>query len=176
MHGDIRKKVDHIPSISGIYEIKNILNDKVYIGSSKNIKTRVYNHLKDLISNKHPNKKLQNSWNKYGSNSFIFSFKEECLIENLIKIEQEYIDSTKPYFNINLKAYSCIGLKHSEENKKRWSIQMLGVKNVNAKLTEDLVREIRKELGTCKSLSFKYGISAPQIWKVKSYKSYKNVI
>ena len=64
--------------ISGIYAIKNKTNNKLYIGQSQDIKNRWSNHKNRLNNNKHSNKKLQNSWNKYGEENFEFVILEEC--------------------------------------------------------------------------------------------------
>ena len=68
----------------GIYAIKNIINDKIYIGSSKNLHKRIDDYKYNLRHNKHRNQYLQNAWNKYGEKSFEFNIIEECLEENLI--------------------------------------------------------------------------------------------
>lgn len=44
---------------SGIYQIENKINSKVYIGSSNNIKRRWQKHKALLRHNKHPNSHLQ---------------------------------------------------------------------------------------------------------------------
>ena len=62
----------------GIYKIENIVNDKVYIGQSVNIESRWQQHINALENNSHVNKHLQSSWNKYGSESFVFVVLEEC--------------------------------------------------------------------------------------------------
>lgn len=57
---------------SGIYMIVNVINNKCYIGSTKNFRKRKYEHFKDLINNKHHSQHLQNAYNKYGKESFHF--------------------------------------------------------------------------------------------------------
>lgn len=57
---------------SGIYLITNLENGKIYIGRSKNISSRLKQHKRDLIGNRHSNPYLQTSWNKYGEENFIF--------------------------------------------------------------------------------------------------------
>jgi predicted GIY-YIG superfamily endonuclease len=52
--------------ISGIYYIKNITNNKLYIGSSKDILKRFYEHKRLLRHNKHHSIRLQRAWDKYG--------------------------------------------------------------------------------------------------------------
>lgn len=85
---------------SGIYYIKNINNNKLYIGSSKNIYYRLHRHKSDMIKNKHHNIIIQNSFNKNGINSFELGVIEYCDEEDLIIKEQHYIDTLNPEYNI----------------------------------------------------------------------------
>jgi len=48
-----------------IYQIYNKETGKRYIGSTKNYQNRKKSHLFELSNNKHCNKYLLNSWNKY---------------------------------------------------------------------------------------------------------------
>jgi len=57
---------------SGIYKIRNLVNNKVYIGQSKNLKERKKQHFSALRGNKHWNKILQYSWNKHSEENFRF--------------------------------------------------------------------------------------------------------
>lgn len=80
----------------GIYTIKNLKNNKLYIGSSVEIEKRIRTHFVNLIKNNHSNLKLQNSYNKYGKENFIFEILEtfdEIERDDLFTIEQKYIDS-----------------------------------------------------------------------------------
>lgn len=56
----------------GIYAIKNVVNNKFYIGKSENIKVRWLSHKSLLRNNKHHCLKLQDDWNKYGETAFEF--------------------------------------------------------------------------------------------------------
>jgi len=67
----------------GIYKIENKINNKIYIGQSKNIKSRIYNHKKRLALGNHYNSHLQESYNKYGLKCFNFETIEYCN-ENLL--------------------------------------------------------------------------------------------
>lgn len=71
----------------GIYEIRNLINNKVYIGQAKNIKRRWSYHKSKLKLNKHWNKYLQYSYNKYNKENFVFKIIEECNIEDLSRKE-----------------------------------------------------------------------------------------
>ena len=106
--------------ISGIYQIQSkIKPERIYIGSAINIQHRWNDHLSRMRRNKHHSKKLQNHFNKYGKIDLQFSVLLGCEKENLIKTEQYFIDSHKPWFNIRIKAESNFGLKSSEETKRK---------------------------------------------------------
>lgn len=112
---------------SGIYLIKNIINNKVYIGSAVNISNRWREHKKYLKKGKHHSKHLQNAWNINGQLNFKFEIIEE--ISNplhLLSYEQVYLDYYKSYerergYNICKIAGSPIGLRRSEETKQKMS-------------------------------------------------------
>lgn len=59
---------------SGIYRIKNIVTDMVYIGQAYNFQKRWKNHCIELNLNRHCNPYLQSAWNKYGSYNFEFGW------------------------------------------------------------------------------------------------------
>ena len=64
--------------LSGIYQIRNIINNKVYIGKSVNLNNRKSQHFLSLRKNIHKNFKLQGSVNKHGINNFVFEILEIC--------------------------------------------------------------------------------------------------
>ena len=78
--------------ICGIYRIRNIINNKSYIGQSIDIYHRWEDHLYALKGNYHFNKHLQNSWNKYGEKNFEFEIIAECDAEDLNNYEIYFID------------------------------------------------------------------------------------
>lgn len=75
-----------------IYKITNTINNKVYIGSTKNIKQRFNEHLTKLSGNYHTNKHLQSAYNKYGGDKFTFETLREVQESILRKVEQLYIN------------------------------------------------------------------------------------
>lgn len=90
-------------TLSGIYCIENIKNNKKYVGSSKNCYQRLHCHRCYLNNKTHDNIKLQNSWNKHGEDNFICYLLESVEVSNLTHKEQYYIDLLKPFYNIMLK-------------------------------------------------------------------------
>ncbi len=78
---------------SGLYKITNTINNKYYIGSSSNLKRRFRDHKKNLEENKHSNKHLQASYNKYGKEAFIFEIIKFVSKEKLIEEEQALLNT-----------------------------------------------------------------------------------
>jgi len=77
----------------GVYEILNILDSKMYIGSSVDLPKRKRDHLRELKNNIHTNGRLQNAFNKYGLKNFVFSILEFVSDrESLLEREQYWID------------------------------------------------------------------------------------
>lgn len=125
----------------GIYEIKNILSGKSYIGSAKEFKERWGSHASSLKTGKHQCKHLRNSFNRYiveqKNDDFIEfhvleimenSTKEERLIREEFWINKFKTDGTELY-NSRLKPTdepknrSC--QSHTpEETKKKMSETM----------------------------------------------------
>lgn len=81
--------------VGGIYKIENIIDGKIYIGSSVNIINRKQKHFWLLKKGIHDNCHLQNSYNKFGKESFIFETLENCNNEDLINKENYYIHKYK---------------------------------------------------------------------------------
>ena len=115
--------------VPGIYKIINKVNGKYYVGSSKNIKYRWNKHIKMLNDNDHSNQHLQNAWNKYGKESFIFKMIEKTTKENTLIIEQNYLDIAKlepnQTYNMCFDVFAVMkGRKHSPKSlqklKERW--------------------------------------------------------
>ncbi len=77
--------------ICGIYEIKNLVNNKSYIGESKDIRTRWASHLSALKCNRHHSKELQSDFNKYGFDNFAFNILCVCKPNENRIIEAKYI-------------------------------------------------------------------------------------
>lgn len=77
----------------GIYSITNKINNKKYIGSTaKSFKIRFIQHKSKLNTGKHHCRHLQNAYNKYGSDNFIFKIEEIITDYSIIReVEKLYI-------------------------------------------------------------------------------------
>jgi len=102
---------------SGIYQIRNILNNNIYVGSSINLRKRKNRHFSELALNKHYNSHLQSSYNKYGKNNFIFEILLICDSKYLEWYEQLIVDNWNPEYNQRTKVNSNYGIKRTKEYK-----------------------------------------------------------
>ena len=105
----------------GVYEILNLATGKMYIGATSRFSQRWSGHRMQLQKNAHHSYKLQNAWNKYGENEFIFRVLEVVPDgEQAARIisEQKWIDRKKPQYNVSLFAGgSRAGLKSTEQHR-----------------------------------------------------------
>lgn len=83
--------------ICGVYKITNTANDKIYVGSSKDVHKRWKQHRDALNEDKHGNIHLQYAWNKYGGQHFKFEIIEECKPEIQFEREQFYLNELNPF-------------------------------------------------------------------------------
>lgn len=116
---------------SGIYCWTNHNNGKCYVGSSGNLGERFYRYYKIdflMATLKRSRSKIYSSILKNGYSKFKLDILEYCNKEDLIKREQYYIDLLIPEYNILSSASSSIGLKHTEEAKKKMRKIALGRK------------------------------------------------
>ena len=83
----------HIPYTSGVYAIRNDLNNHMYIGSTTNLRRRLRTHIGYLKNDKHTNELLQCDFNKIGIDKFSYIILEHCdeNIDTLHYLENKYI-------------------------------------------------------------------------------------
>lgn len=88
--------------ISGIYTITNNINNKKYVGLSKNCYKRWYDHKEAAKRPKKPYQfrvPIYNAMRKYGINNFSFDIIEECPIDKLKEREVYWIEKLDTYNN-----------------------------------------------------------------------------
>lgn len=89
-----------------IYIIETTVNDKIYVGRTMYFDKRIKRHLSELRRKVHHNVRMQNDYDKYGEEIFIWKvIKEGLTLEEAIEWEQYYIDSMKEkLYNINMSS------------------------------------------------------------------------
>jgi group I intron endonuclease len=96
--------------VTGIYLIRNRINNKKYIGQSIRLTERKQDHFHTLRNNTHHNTHLQNAFNIYGENNFEFKIIYECNPEELNELEEYFIDLYDAYtdgYNMTVGGENC---------------------------------------------------------------------
>jgi hypothetical protein len=111
----------------GIYRILNTKNNKMYIGSSENLKKRKENHFIMLKNNKHHSIYLQRAFNKsLDKKDFIFEILENCTVDILLERENYYL-------NYYCKSKEYIDKLNKEFLKLSYNILPLAIKGFSGK-------------------------------------------
>lgn len=122
----------------GIYCIRNIINDNVYIGqTTEGFYERWIRHSNMLKNGKHFNAHLQRAYDKYGSDNFEMTILEICNdISNISILEAKYISEYKKrhncYNDLSGGPTMCgennpfYGKKHTKESLEKMSLARTG--------------------------------------------------
>ena len=77
---------------TGIYQIKNTVNGRFYIGAStNNFRQRWSEHKSVLRKGNHRSQLLQDDWNQYGESAFVFEILEHISPEKVYLREAELL-------------------------------------------------------------------------------------
>jgi group I intron endonuclease len=104
---------------SGIYIWINNINNKFYIGSSKNLgdkgSGRLNRYYRPSYLINEEKSLIKDAIKKYGYGNFSVGILEYCTVDQLQFREQFYINLFKPEYNILLETFSSSGYKHTPE-------------------------------------------------------------
>ena len=119
-----------IKGAAGVYQIRNLNNGKILVGSSVRLHKRWIEHRSRLNLGVHANPHLQASWKKYGEQTFTFEILITCHPSMCAWYEQQFLDQWKPEYNMMpATCGTSLGHKRSEETKRRISKAKRGVPN-----------------------------------------------
>ncbi len=125
-----------------VYIIKNLVNNKVYVGSTKSPKKRKYSHFYELRRNNHGSPHLQAAFNQYGEDKFAFYITEECELEDRKVREIYHIsqnNSHLPEFGYNTYEPNGENFQCSQETaEKIREAHHRRVKSIDVYLIHDL--------------------------------------
>jgi hypothetical protein len=103
---EIKREYKERPKHAGVFQVKNTANGKVLLGSSLNLDGPL-NSAKFMLSiGSHRNKALQQDWNEYGEDNFIFEIlavvevKDDPhfnLVDELTLLEQIWLEELQPF-------------------------------------------------------------------------------
>ncbi len=99
---------------AGVFQVKNLANGKVLLGSSLNLEGPLNKHRFMLRIGSHTNKALQADWNEFGETQFVFEILEEVqrkddpnfnLKDELSLLEMIWLEKLQPFgergYNLN---------------------------------------------------------------------------
>ena len=99
---------------TGVYQVRNIANGRVLLGSSLNLEGLLNRHRFTLRNGSHTNKALQKDWDEFGSDGFVFEVLEEVKVKDhpnfnlkdeLTLLEQTWLEKLQPFgergYNLN---------------------------------------------------------------------------
>lgn len=116
----------------GIYMIRNLINDKKYIGQSVDIERRFKEHKNRMFYTEYETC-FYRALKKYGIENFSFEILEICKKEEMDEKEKEYIQKFKTYVKENGYNFTTGGKGYSgeftEEHKQKLAASKTGVKN-----------------------------------------------
>jgi hypothetical protein len=97
-------KLSHRPM--GVFQIRNNVNDKIYVDSSLNIPGKINRLTFQLNAGSHPSISLQQDWNELGKDAFEFETLEDVLprsdanynyAADLETLEDLWLEKLEPY-------------------------------------------------------------------------------
>jgi group I intron endonuclease len=101
---------------AGVYQVKNSVNGRVFLGSSLNMEGLLNRHRFMLRNNGHTNKELQKDWNELGADKFMFEILEVVQVrvdpnfnlkDELTLLEEIWLEKLQPFnekcYNVNTR-------------------------------------------------------------------------
>lgn len=163
---------DAIIASSGIYQIRNIINGKVYVGQSINCKKRNREHFSQLKNNSHCCIRLQRSYFKHGASNFRFEVLEFCPADILTEREQFYMDAARctGMYNTAPAAGSLRGITKTPEQRLKISLANKGKKKtaeMRAAMSASRKGQKRSAESIRKGIESRLGVKLPQATKDK---------
>lgn len=103
---ELKKEYQQNHTPMGIYRIRNLANDKVFVGAALNLPGILNSNKFQLSMGGHPNKRLQAEWQEFGSESFVFDVLDELTPTegaghdyraDLAFLEELWLERLEPY-------------------------------------------------------------------------------
>jgi len=103
---EIRRAYKAAPRQAGIFQVKNLKNGKVLLGSSTNLHGPLNRHRFMLSIGRHHLQALQDDWNQFGPDAFAFEILEVVrpsddpsfsVEDELTLLEQIWVEKLQPF-------------------------------------------------------------------------------
>lgn len=100
----LKREYKQTPRPIGVFQIRNLTNEKVFVGASMNLDGIFNRHRFQLNAGSHKSKELQKDWNEAGAECFAFEILEELnqregldLPKELEFLEDLWLEQIQPY-------------------------------------------------------------------------------
>jgi group I intron endonuclease len=101
---ELKKEYMLNPRPMGVYQIRNVVNEKVLIGAALDLPGILNRHKFQLKMGNHSNGALQAEWNEFGGENFAFEILDEITPkegrdhrEELAFLEDLWLEKSQPY-------------------------------------------------------------------------------
>jgi hypothetical protein len=103
---DLKREYKQNPPPMGVFQIYNLINNKVLIGTGLNLPGILNRHKFQLTMGNHPNRILQTEWNEFGSENFALEILDELqpnldpdhdYSADLAFLEELWLEKLEPY-------------------------------------------------------------------------------
>jgi len=131
----------------GVYRWVNLVNGKTYVGSSVNIRNRMYKYFSVWYLTRFKRIPICSALHKYGYNNFRLEILEYCDKAETLNRENYFINLLKPEYNIMQHAIAPMtGRVHSAETLKLMSVARAGTGSKHPSFGKTLSDEVRKKI------------------------------
>jgi hypothetical protein len=76
-HKEMKEEYKHLKFRMGVFQIRNIVNNKILIGSNLQLDNEWNSHKFQLNAGMHRNEALQKEWKEFGPENFVYEILEE---------------------------------------------------------------------------------------------------
>ena len=103
---DVKKQYKETLPPFGVYQIKNLVNDRILVGSSKNLQGIFNRHIFELQAGSHMNRELQEDFKLHGEENFSFTVLDDIepkegpaydYTRDLAALEDMWLEKLQPY-------------------------------------------------------------------------------
>lgn len=103
---ELKREYKERPKPAGVFQIRNLANGKVLLGSSRNLEGPLNAHKFMLTMGSHRNEALQKEWNEYGAKNFVFEILEVVKVKDdpdfnpddeLTLLEEIWLEKLQPF-------------------------------------------------------------------------------
>lgn len=103
---EIRNNYKRALTTMGVYQVRNLVNGKIFVGSNKNIPARINRHKFELKYGSENITELQEDYNKYGEDKFVYEIIDELkpkedteynYTEDMKVLEELWIEKLQPF-------------------------------------------------------------------------------